>query len=70
MMVGIKCNVLISTKLFVINHILGMLRDNIKRIMRNSWCTTKRANVLADILAIYSHHHYTQLITNLAKYQG
>ena len=56
--------------LFTINHTLAMLRDNIKRLARKTWCTTKRANVLADILAIYSHHHNTRLITNPSKHQS
>ena len=56
--------------LFTINHTLAMLRDNIKRLARKTWCTTKRGNVLSDILAIYSHHHNTRLITNPSKYQS
>ncbi|MBX2885846.1 MAG: hypothetical protein KTR32_38170, partial [Granulosicoccus sp.] len=56
--------------LFTVDHTLGMLRDNIKRLTRRTWCTTKLAAVLADILAIYSYHHNTQLITNPAKYQS
>ena len=48
--------------LFAINHNLAMIRDNIKRLSRRTWCTTKKANVLDDILAIYMHFHNTQLI--------
>ena len=56
--------------LFAIDHTLGMLRDNIKRLTRRNWCTTKRAEVLADILAIYIHYHNTNLILNPAKHQS
>jgi len=56
--------------LFTINHTLGMLRDNIKRLTRKNWCTTKKPEVLADILAIYQHHHNTVVVLNPAKSQS
>ncbi len=59
-----------SDPLFTINHTLAMLRDNIKRLARRNWCTTKRAEVLKDILAIYAYHHNTQLVTHPAKNQS
>ena len=52
--------------LFPINHTLAMLRDNIKRLARRTWCTTKRASALDDIMAIYVHYHNTQLIPRKA----
>jgi len=48
--------------LFKINHTMAMLRDNIKRLARCTWCTTKRMDALEDILAIYMHFHNTRLI--------
>jgi len=48
--------------LFGINHTLAMMRDNIKRLTRRTWCTTKRASALDDIIAIYMHYHNTRLI--------
>ena len=32
--------------LFTINHTLAMLRDNIARLIRKSWCLSKRAEFL------------------------
>lgn len=48
--------------LFAINHTLAMMRDNIKRFARRTWCTTKRQSALDDIIAIYVHYHNTRLI--------
>jgi len=56
--------------LFPINHTLSMLRDNIKRLARQTWCTTKRADVLEDILAIYMQYHNSELIQLSAKNQS
>lgn len=39
--------------LFRINHALTMLRDNIKRLTRRSWCNTKVQERLADLIAIF-----------------
>jgi len=51
--------------LFSINHTLAMMRDNIKRLARRTWCTTKRMDALNDILAIYMHYHNTVLIPEI-----
>ena len=48
--------------LFNINHTLAMMRDNIKRLTRKTWCTTKRASSLEDVIAIYQHYHNSTLI--------
>jgi len=48
--------------LFSINHTLAMMRDNIKRLTRKTWCTTKRADALDDVIAIYMHFHNTTLV--------
>jgi len=48
--------------LWGINHTLAMMRDNIKRLARRTWCTTKRASALDDVIAIYVHYHNTLLI--------
>ena len=48
--------------LFTINHTLAMLRDNIKRLTRRTWCTTKRQSVLEDVIAIYVHFHNCRLV--------
>ena len=48
--------------LFTINHTLAMLRDNIKRLTRRTWCTTKRQSALEDVIAIYVHFHNSRLV--------
>ena len=49
--------------LWGINHTLAMMRDNIKRLARRTWCTTKLAHSLDDVLAIYVDYHNTVLVT-------
>jgi len=51
--------------LFPINHTLAMMRDNIKRFARRTWCTTKSMSALEDVIAIYVHYHNTTLIPPL-----
>ena len=48
--------------LFFINHTLAMLRANINRLIRRTWCTTKKVDRLRDHLAIYMSIH-NQLLT-------
>ena len=48
--------------LFTINHTLAMLRDNIKRLTRRTWCTTKQQSALEDVIAIYVHFHNDKLV--------
>ena len=49
--------------LFYINHTLAMLRANINRLVRKTWCTTKDPARLADHLAIYMWTHNSVLTT-------
>ena len=49
--------------LWGINHTLAMMRDNIKRLARRTWCTTKQAQSLDDVIAIYVHYHNTVLVS-------
>ena len=49
--------------LFSINHTLAMMRDNIKRLTRRTWCTTKNPSSLEDVIAIYIHFHNRRLVT-------
>lgn len=51
--------------LFAINHTLAMMRDNIKRLTRRTWCTTKKKSALEDVIAIYLHYHNTKLIPDV-----
>lgn len=48
--------------LFDINHTLAMLRANVNRLIRRSWCTTKIPLMLEKHLEIYAYFHNTQLI--------
>ena len=48
--------------LFCINHTLAMLRANVNRLVRKTWCTTKKPARLADHLAIYVSVH-NQILT-------
>lgn len=47
--------------LFFINHTLAMLRANIHRLLRKTWCTTKDPVRLIDHLAIYISVHNSLL---------
>src|SRR5690606_17518952 len=47
--------------LFFLNHGCAMVRDNLKRLTRRTWCTTKDASALQDILDLYMCYH-NQLI--------
>ena len=48
--------------LFSINHTLAMLRANINRLVRRTWCTTKKIDRLADHIALYIDFHNENLI--------
>jgi transposase-like protein len=48
--------------LFNLNHTAAMVRDNVKRMSRRTWCTTKRIDRLRDMLWIYVDYHNTVLI--------
>jgi transposase-like protein len=43
--------------LFSINHTLAMLRANINRLFRRTWCTTKKLKSLEDHLWLYVGFH-------------
>jgi transposase-like protein len=47
--------------LFSLNHTFAMLRANINRLVRKTWCTTKDRRRLDDHLNIYMHFHNTIL---------
>ena len=50
--------------LFSLNHTFAMLRANINRLIRRTWCTTKLKERLADHIEIYVHYHNNTLINN------
>lgn len=39
-----------------------MYRDNIKRLARRTWCTTKRPDSLQEFLDMYAAFHNARLI--------
>jgi hypothetical protein len=43
--------------LFSLNHTAAMLRANINRLIRKTWCTTKKAERLRDHLYLYACYH-------------
>jgi transposase-like protein len=48
--------------LFSLNQTCAMLRANINRLFRRTWCTTKKAECLRQHLAVYVEFHNTVLI--------
>lgn len=50
--------------LFSLNHTCAMFRANVNRLIRKTWCTTKRIQPLADHLEIYSWYHNQVLIAS------
>ena len=53
--------------IFSLNHTCAMFRDNLKRLHRKNWCTTKRPRILAAILQIYAEYHNSYVILNPAR---
>ncbi|MBX3022144.1 MAG: IS1 family transposase [Bdellovibrionales bacterium] len=47
--------------IFSLNHTCAMLRANIARLIRKTWCTTKKRERLADHIAIYAVYHNQHL---------
>ena len=48
--------------LFSVNHTCAMLRANINRLFRRTWCTTKKAECLKRHVAVYVQFHNTVLL--------
>lgn len=48
--------------LFALNHTCAMLRANINRLFRRTWCTTKKVACLEQHLAVYRDFHNRILI--------
>ncbi len=49
-------------QLFSLNHTCAMLRANVNRLIRRTWCTTKKPERLRQHLAVYAEFHNTVLI--------
>lgn len=48
--------------LFILNHTAAMIRANINRLFRRTWCTTKKADRLLRHLYLYAAYH-NQVLT-------
>ena len=48
--------------LFSLNHTCAMLRANINRLFRKTWCTTKLAHRLQDHIELYTYYHNEVLL--------
>lgn len=48
--------------LFSINHTLAMMRANINRLFRRTWCTTKDPKMLKCHIDVYMDYHNTELL--------
>ena len=52
--------------LFSLNHTCAMLRANLNRLARRTWCTSKTKIGLLLHLELYAHFHNTELISRTA----
>lgn len=48
--------------LFPLNHTCAMLRSNINRLFRRTWCTSKKLESLSAHIEIYTYYHNHYLI--------
>jgi transposase-like protein len=48
--------------LFTLNHTCAMFRANINRLIRKTWCTTKRPDMLQNHIDLYTDFHNRILI--------
>jgi hypothetical protein len=48
--------------LFPLNHTCAMIRANVNRMVRRTWCTTKKLENLSKHLDIYTYYHNNYLL--------
>ena len=53
--------------LFSLNHTCAMLRANINRLFRKTWCTTKRADRLKAHLFLYADKHNQRILEQITQ---
>ena len=51
--------------LFSLNHTAAMLRANINRLFRRTWCTTKKISGLEDHISLYVKSHNLRILEKL-----
>ena len=56
--------------IFSLNHTCAMLRANICRLIRKTWCTSKRIDRLLAHLQLYIVSHNREILRNLAAAQA
>lgn len=56
--------------LFALNHTCAMLRANLNRLFRRTWCITKNVQGLIDHLSLYVTYHNQVLTENLSTGLG
>ncbi len=53
--------------LFSINHTCAMLRANINRLFRQTWCTTKKKERLLDHIVLFANYHNDIILERMEK---
>jgi hypothetical protein len=53
--------------LFSLNHTCAMFRSNVSRLLRRTWCTSKRKDRLEAHLELYVKYHNEVLLLNPAR---
>ena len=53
--------------LFSLNHTCAMYRDNVKRLSRRTWCTTKRPDRLQHFVDLYALAHNARILFPKAR---
>jgi transposase-like protein len=51
--------------LFIINHTMAMLRANINRLIRKTWCTTKKIEMLKKHLDIFIWYYNSEVLSRI-----
>lgn len=49
------------------NHTAAMVRDGVSRLVRQTWCNSKRMDRLLDHLYIYAQHHNLERLVELPE---
>lgn len=53
--------------IFSLNHTCAMFRANVNRLIRKTWCTTKKADRLHAHLMLYANFHNSEVIPSKFK---
>jgi transposase-like protein len=56
--------------LFMINHTCAMMRANINRLVRKTWCTTKDPARLSDHIEIFIHYFNNEILKSPRPFIG